>query len=141
MKILVTNGFINYGEDRLITKGRYIWDQLTENASIFVSPVPSLTDLASMTNDLEKAYLSAQSRDRIKLAQLADKKLKFVSFLQQLGIYVNLVADGDRTIALLSGFDVRKLSEPRVCTLPIRPGFCAVRLRVSYSVAVVFRRL
>jgi hypothetical protein len=114
MKNLVTNGFKRYTVIKLLGKARYILKQMLEQQDLFPSPDPSLAELAQRIDELTAANFAAESSDRIKLVLLKDKKREMVDFLQDLGMYVNMRAKGNRTIAMSSGFDVVKTKEPRV---------------------------
>ncbi len=112
-KNLTTNGFARLEPVMLSAKASHIVEQMTLNGSVFKTPNPTLAELTAGIDELDAAIAAAETGDYIKIAIRDDKKSAMVDLLQLEGTYVNNRANGDRTIALLSGFDVRKEDEPR----------------------------
>jgi hypothetical protein len=132
-KNLTTNGFAQLDPMGLIAKGRHIATQLSLNVAVFATPVPAVAIISNAVEELEAAESAAETGDRNKIAARDDKFAALVDILQQGGTYVNTVANGDRTIALLSGYDVRKPNEPRVMQ-PITAAPKAKRMPAPGSV-------
>ena len=116
MKNLVTNGFGRKTVGDLVAKTNHIVASMTANPTQFPEPDPSLGAVQTARQQLESAALEASTGDRTKILVARDKKAALVSLLQLLGVYVNLRANGDRTIATLSGFTVRKEDQPAIIT-------------------------
>jgi hypothetical protein len=114
MKNLTINGFASYEPPALVSKATYIDGKLTANVATFTTPIPALPTLTDGIKDLEESIENADGGDHIMIAIRNDKQAYLVDVLQQLGTYVNNRANGDRTIARLSGYDVRKENEPRL---------------------------
>jgi hypothetical protein len=121
MKNIVTNGFKNYKVPALITKAKYIVSEMGSDDEDFPVPDPTLAYVQTVIDDLESANLVAQSGAKADVALLAVAKNNMVNTLQLEGIYVNLRSDGDRSIAAQSGFDLRKLPQPRIIKKPDTP--------------------
>ncbi len=110
MKNGVTNGFDRLTPANLIAKARFIISEMTDNVNYFPSPEPALADVKAAVDTFEEAAQAAENRDRVAIAYRNEIRDGLVSMLRQLGSYVNLQANGNRTIALSSGFNVAKES-------------------------------
>jgi hypothetical protein len=114
MKNLTTNGFAKFKPLVLVATGTGIVAEMTANIAVFASPSPALAAVTDALEDLGESIANADKGDHVMIAIRDDKQAVVVDLLQQLGTYVNLIANGSRTTALLSGFELRKESEPRV---------------------------
>ncbi len=112
MKNGITNGFDRLTPANLVAKARFIIAEMTANAEYFPTPDPALADVKAAVDTFEVAAQAAENRDRVAIAYRNELKDGLVSLLRQLGSYVNLKANGNRTIALSSGFDVAKDATP-----------------------------
>lgn len=108
MKNQVTNGFDRMSVSNLVMKCSFIISEMTTNIQYFPTPNPTLATVQASLDELQTASLAAENRDRVAIAYRNEKKDELVALLRKLGIYVNLMADGNRIIALSSGFDVAK---------------------------------
>jgi hypothetical protein len=113
MKNQVTNGFDKLTVSNLLAKANFVISEMTTNAVHFPATNPSLTDVRAATDALQTANLAAENRDKVAIAIRNQKKAALVALLRKLGIYVNLMADGDPAIAQMSGLDLAKPKAPR----------------------------
>ena len=112
MKNQVTNGYDRMTIEKLLGKTNFVLDQMTANVQYFPDPTPALADVKAAATELESANLAAQNMDKVAISYRNEKKDELIALLRKLGIYVNLCADSNRTIALSSGFDIRKEPQP-----------------------------
>lgn len=112
MKNQVNNGYDRMTIEKLLGKANFVLEQMTANAEYFPEPNPPLADVKAAANELETANLAAQNMDKVAISYRNEKKDELIALLRKLGIYVNLCADSNRTIALSSGFDIRKDPQP-----------------------------
>ncbi len=121
MKNQITNGFDKMTPGNLLMKAKFIISEMTANASYFNTPDPSLTNVLAAVNEFELATMAAENRDRSAIAYRNQKGDVLIKMLRKLGVYVNLVADGDRAIAMASGFDVARVPQPTPPIASIEP--------------------
>ena len=112
MKNQVTNGFDRMPISNLMMKASFIISEMTANIEYFPTPNPTLATVQTALDAMQAASLAAENRDRVAIAYRNERRDELVALLRKLGIYVNLMADGNRTIALSSGFDVTKEPTP-----------------------------
>jgi hypothetical protein len=117
-KNLVTNGFAELTFVDLVAKAKHINSSLLGEVAIFAEPNPSLATIKEAIDVLAVATADAETGDRIKVAIRDEAAAILIDLLQQGGTYVNNIANGNRLIALKSGYDIVKEKEPRVL-LPI----------------------
>ncbi len=86
---------------------------MTANVTNFPEPDPALSDVTDAVDAFEAAAQAAENRDRVAIAYRNQLKAELVSMLRKLGSYVNMRANGNRAIALSSGFDVAKNLSPK----------------------------
>ncbi|MCX7084939.1 MAG: hypothetical protein NTY69_05315 [Methylococcales bacterium] len=133
------------GIDFLVKSGSIV-AALTGNPN-FVPPwilqVPSLLDITTAFNEYEAAYHDALSKDIFKVALRESTRLILTSFLKQLAPYLELVAFGDVSKLISSGYDLRndathkQGSEP----LPAPKDFKVVRGTFSGTLNVNVTKL
>lgn len=136
MKNQVTNGFDKMKSSELIAKSNFIIAEMSAKLANFPNPVPTLAAVQNAAEQLATAEINAEAGGKVEVSMRNDKKSELIVLLRQLGIYVNLMANGDRTIALGSGFDVAKERQPtppitRVDTPAIASGVNAGQLKVK----------
>ena len=112
MKYQVTNGYDRMTVEKLLGKADLVLSEMLKNAEYFPEPIPALADVRAAATELGLANVAAQSMDKVAISYRNEKKDELIALLRKLGVYVNLCADSNRTIALSSGFDIRKESEP-----------------------------
>ncbi len=112
MKVSITNGFDRLSPAKLLLKARIIVGEVGVNTTYFPAPDPSLAEITAAIEEFERAVQAAENRDRVAISYRNEQRDVLVNLLRKLGNYVNLQADGNRTIALSSGFDVAKDPSP-----------------------------
>lgn len=114
--------FSRFTDDSLETKAESILQSLTGNAN-FPSPVPPLTDLQTAITNYSTALVAAATKDRVKVAEKNQYRSQLEAVLNQLGMYVMYVANGNAVMLASSGYDMAKqpqsnnLEEPGVVTI------------------------
>jgi hypothetical protein len=104
---------------KLIITAVVIVERMTANPA-FVSPVPSLAEVAAAITGLQAAQVDATTRAMGAAAKRNAAKVVLVGLLQRLEEYVQSVADGNPayapSIIMSAGLDVRKspVVAPRV---------------------------
>ncbi|MCZ4410515.1 fibronectin type III domain-containing protein [Cryomorphaceae bacterium 1068] len=90
---------------------RNVLKNMDGNAN-FPTPTPALADVTTKLDEFEDLALQAQFRDgrAILYRNKAGDELK--DMLRTLGAYVSMVAEGDASIIVSAGFEVRSQSEP-----------------------------
>lgn len=78
----------------------------------FVTPVPTVAELAAGRTDLENAMVAAAGGDHDRIVERNKAERALDTLLVRLSLYVSNVAQGDEVIILSSGFEVRRPSEP-----------------------------
>jgi hypothetical protein len=112
MRFQVINGFDRMTVEKLLGKTDFVLNEITNNVDYFPDPNPPLADVRAAATELNSANLAARNMDKVAISYRNEKKDELVALLRKLGIYVNLRADSNRTIALSSGFNIRKDSQP-----------------------------
>jgi hypothetical protein len=92
--------------------GRNIVTNMTANIATFATPLPSLADVTDATDALETAYTEALDGGLSKTAAKNAAEDVFDTLLTALGNYVDSVAQGDETIILSSGMEVKRQPAP-----------------------------
>jgi hypothetical protein len=108
MKNQVTNGFDRMPISYLMVKANFIIGEMTANVANFPAPTPALADVQAAADALQTATLKAQNGDRVAISNRNDKRDELMVLLRRLGVYVNLMADSDRTIAMKSASTLPK---------------------------------
>ena len=121
MKNLVINGFNKDKVPDLIDNAQLIVASMTTHVAEFPTPLPTLAVVQDGIDELSAAATEAQTGDRMKIATRNLKKSALVSLLSQLGVFVNLKANGVRYIAGLSGFTLREISKHQVIAPTVAP--------------------
>ncbi len=114
-------GFNRYNNNSLLVKARYIVTSLTGNTH-FTTPIPTLAAVTTAADSFEAALLLDDSTEAALVRKAARAEL--VALLKQLGLYVQLTANGDAVVMGTSGFDLNKIYS-KVGVLPA-PAFLSV---------------
>lgn len=98
-----------------------------ENNPAFPNPPLALTELKALLPEFHMALSNAEGRDKAMVSIKNDKKEAVIEKIQQVADFVTAISKGDRTIILLSGFDVTGESRsssptPVVETLEVELG-------------------
>ena len=98
-------------QPEFLAKGELINNSLASNSN-FMGPWPApLSGPASLTTlytAYQTAYNNAATGDTVKLAQRDAARLALTSYLKKLAPYLELVANGDVSKLLTSGYSLRK---------------------------------
>jgi Fibronectin type III domain len=104
-----------------VAKGRQILTAMTNNAS-FPTPTPSLADLTSALDDLEKAFglvQAAKSEVTTRVVSQENAETRLDNILTQLAGYVESVAGRDDTLITSAGMETKAArSTPTIPTEP-----------------------
>lgn len=114
MKNLTTNGFANYKVPDLLAKAAYILASMQAHPEYFSKPTPTYEVVQTAITELSIAETNAASGDRMKISERDTRKAELVNLLQQMGTFVNFVANGSREIAEKSGFELVKPKTKRI---------------------------
>lgn len=109
--------FLRYADGMLESKTHSIISSMTGNAN-FPTPVPSMAEVEAAADNFSSALVKAQTGNRVDVADKNAKRETLIDVLRRLGTYVNLIANGDRTVLLSSGFDISKEPQPVVISKP-----------------------
>ncbi|MFT3934878.1 MAG: fibronectin type III domain-containing protein [Chitinophagaceae bacterium] len=105
-KLKVSMSFKRLSDARLETFTMTVVAAMTRNTN-YPNPTPAIADLEALRLQFEAALSAAQTRDNVKIAAKTNLRLQLIAELDTLSDYVNLTAQGDRTILLSSGFKVK----------------------------------
>ncbi len=92
--------------DNKVELARSIVLAITGNVN-FTSPIPTLTQITAAANDLEAANTVAKDGGKSKIAFMHVKEKLLNDLLTQLGHYVEATANGNASIILSAGIDVK----------------------------------
>ena len=111
-----------------------IVQKMTNNPS-FPTPTPSIAVLTAAVSDLHSAETAALSRAKGSATVRNDKLTTLVSLLQQLGGYVQGVADAtpENGAAIIesAGLPVRKIPAPAKRAFAVKPGALSGQAKVT----------
>src|SRR5690606_27317378 len=97
---------------KLIEKAGTVVTRMTDNAN-FPSPTPSLAELTAAYEALAAAAVIAGRGDREAISARKEQELIVANMLRNIAAYIVLMADGNGTILLSSGFEIQSLPEPQ----------------------------
>ncbi len=106
--------------EQKVALSRSIVERMTGNPG-FTDPNPSLASVAAATDALEAAYIAAADGSKSKIAVRNEQEKAFNALLTRLAAYVDNVSDGQESVILSSGIDVRKQPAP-LGLLPVPTG-------------------
>lgn len=110
--LTITNGFSRMRDDNLLVKANSIHAAIPLNP-VFLDPVPSMTDLENAIQEYSEALEASRDGDRLKVAIKNQKKAQLVEVLHLLADFVLFKSEGDRVVAMSSGFTISKDPSPR----------------------------
>ena len=111
---------LNYGkltDSGMLAKAHQILQDMTANPN-FTTPIPTLADLQLAISEYSVALVNASNLGRLYVAEKIASRKKLAILLNQLGLYVMYVANGDEVILTSSGFDLAKQPESSFITNP-----------------------
>jgi hypothetical protein len=89
----------------------FIVNSVTGAVTTFASPTPTLAAVQAGIDNLTSAEAAAKVGGKTARLFRDDKRLELLELLKQLGVYVELVAMGDRAISSLAGYALVKIRE------------------------------
>jgi hypothetical protein len=84
--------------------GRIVHDDMLAAVATFATPLPTLPQLKTATDDLEDAY-NDSNHGVLSTATLHDKEEVFDTIMTAMGNYVDSIAQGSQVIINLAGMD------------------------------------
>ena len=108
----ITNGFTQMSDANLYTRALQIVGSLDGNPS-FENPKPSMTEVAAALAAFNDALESCKSSDRLAIAVKNQKRQQLITLLHKLSDYVLFTSNGDKVVAISSGFRIAKSPSPR----------------------------
>jgi hypothetical protein len=96
--------FTGYSGDALIPAAQGIHDTIVLNAALFPNLPTSMADLQTLITTCQSALVKKASRAIADTAAFNVTRQALENALSGIGNYVNIVADGDETVILKSGF-------------------------------------
>lgn len=109
VKVLIS--FTRLRDDLLDTFAQNILNKMTGNVN-FQTPSPALTDLDIVLKAYQAALAVAISGTKEQTSNKNDKRVALERVLRELAMYVEITSKNNATVALGSGFDIRKPSAP-----------------------------
>lgn len=104
----------------LLAVGRNVVAKMTGNPA-FPNPVPSLAEVSTACDNLEAAIIDASDGGKSKVAVRRQRVAELVNLLRRLALWVENVANGNASLILSAGMDVKRASSP-VGTPPVPTG-------------------
>ena len=132
--------FTSKDATQLLVYAEQIFLKLTENADLFIDPVPDLATLGESLNAYREAYAEAAFRDKRAVILKAQHGEKLQDVIRRLAHYVEGVAAGDEAIIVAAGFRPSRSSHVSLGRTPkpenlrvehIQVGSGIIRLRVN----------
>jgi hypothetical protein len=109
--------FDKYSYGSFETKSQSIVLAMTKHP-VFTNPTPTIAELLEVIALYSDALTVAEDGGRIPVAEKKKRRQDLEAMLRKLGAYVMMIADGDRTLLISSGFDVEKERETSVFNAP-----------------------
>ena len=103
----ILNNLEKLNDSALSTMAQHIINSLKGNP-YFPVLTPSLDEVTTVKKEFDDSLMAAQTKDRVKIAIKNEKRAKLIDILHQLARCVEMVANGNRSILLSSGFEVSK---------------------------------
>ena len=109
--------FRPFSDSDFQTKAIFILTSMTGNPS-FSDPIPTLAEVQTAVGNYSSALSAAAGLGLINVAQKNKARRELEALLQQLGMYVMYVANGDAAILTSSGYTLTKMPEPSYISNP-----------------------
>ena len=109
--------FNKYSDAVLESKTHSIISSMTGNAN-FTTPVPALATLGAAATAYSAALIKAATGNRVDIADKNERRAALIALLRSLATYVNLTANGDRSMLISSGLELSKEQEPVTISKP-----------------------
>lgn len=101
----ILNNFDKLSDSALSTNTGGIITSMKGNP-YFLDPTPSLDEVTTAKKAFDDSLLAAKSGDRTKIAFKNEKRAQLIDLVHRLARYVEMIANGNRTILLSSGYDI-----------------------------------
>lgn len=98
--------------------GRNVVSKMAGNPA-FPEPVPPLEEISNACNGLEMAQLDAADGGKSKIAIRRQKEEVLDNLLRRLSLWVENVAEGNESLILGAGFEVKRAASP--LGMPLQP--------------------
>jgi len=107
-----------------VEKVRFVVQKMTENAAVFPTPNPTMTELTNQANALEQAETAASEGGKDRTQVRDEHLVKMMTLMDQEVYYVQGVTKGDPNTTALAGMDTQEVGSS--WPLPEKPqGFVA----------------
>ncbi|MBD0279877.1 MAG: hypothetical protein ICV81_18215 [Flavisolibacter sp.] len=111
--LTITNGFNELSASNLIRRTTEILTAMAAAATYYPTPTPALTTIQAKLNEFSDAQSQAIIGSPADKALRDQKRAELTELLHALGRYVlYMTPNGDRAIALRSGFQIGKEQQP-----------------------------
>ena len=107
---LVKSDITNKNADEMVQFSLQVEAAMATNAN-FTDPTPKVADVSAARTALQSSIAPAANGDRVAVALRNSNRRQLAKLLAELCQYVNAASNGDRNVALTSGFLAAK--EPR----------------------------
>ncbi|WP_164112802.1 MULTISPECIES: hypothetical protein [Sphingobacterium] len=118
----------------LLNYAEHIFKKMTENASMFVDPVPSLSVLETSLSNYRAAYVEATHRDMRAVVLKGQKGKDLHQVVYRLSHYVDAQAQGDPSIILAAGYRPSKSTQNRSGRTPKATGVTVLNQEVGSGI-------
>jgi len=109
--------FSRYTDAELSAKAKEIESSVTSNPN-FVGAGDTLTKLGTARTEYDESLVMARTGDTTKIALKNEKRKNLIDVLTELARYVEMAANGNRSILLSSGYEISK-EHPTAVTLDV----------------------
>lgn len=131
MKKLVSLKLSKQSVPTKIENARHYVTVMTGNAN-FPTPIPTLANVTTAVNNLEASYNAALAGGKVLTAIMRDKEAILNGLLIQLSHYVEATANGNETVILSAGMDVRvQAGGRRITGFTVQRGEMAGEIKLS----------
>lgn len=117
----MSKAIINYSQLReaeLASFAKSVYQSMLNNSN-FPNPTPAMPAVLAATDAYADALVAAATRDRVAISKKNKLKVDLLDVLRNLGVYVNLVANGSNEIIDSSGLRRSKDREPVTLEVPV----------------------
>jgi hypothetical protein len=111
-KTRIQLSFKNLTDSKFLTKANFIMSSMTNNAVVFPTPQPTLSDVAAAIKAYSDAFYQADGGSKQDQENKSTTRTALDSILFSLGLWVMFITDCGDSIGL-SGFTVVKDPQPR----------------------------
>lgn len=118
----------------LLNYAGHILKKMTENASLFPDPIPTMMVFEKNLNDYREAYAEATHRDMRAVVIKGQKGKELKAAVYRLSHYVDAVALGDAAIILAAGYRPSQSTKVSVGRTPKATGTKVKNMEVGSGV-------